>query len=263
MAKHQSRGSIFWQGWLPLGVLGAVLLWMILQGAGALNYTWQWERVPETLLIIDDEGVYPGNLLFGLGETLKISTLSIVLALPVGVLLAGAQRSVFYSLRVPAYGFFSVVRNTPLLVQLYVFYFIFGPVMGLDRLWVAVGGLVAFQGAYLAPIILSGFDAIPKGQAEAAAALGLGRVDVFLKLLFPQAIRILLPALTNEAVNLIKNSALLSAVSIFEVVTEGKDIIADTFMSFEIWLTIGALYLCINIPLSVAAQLLETKWRTA
>ena len=146
-----------------------------------------------------------------------------------------------------------------MLVQLYVAYFILGPVLDIDRFWVAVVALSVFHAAYLAPIYLSGFESIPKGQKEAAQSLGLLPIVIFFRILLPQAIRITLPACTNEAVNLIKNSALLSAIAIFEVVTEGKDIIADTFMSFEIWLAVGALYLLVTIPLSSAALYLEKR----
>lgn len=238
------------------------LISLCLLGASQINYTWQWAEIPQYIAEYDEGEWFAGPLLWGLGETLKICAMSLIFALIGGLALFAARGSFIWSLKVPAELFFRTVRNSPMLVQLYVSYFILGPVLDIDRFWVAVCSLSAFHAAYLAPIYKSGFDSIPKGQTEAAQSLGLSPVVIFFRILLPQATRITLPAVTNEAVNLVKNSALLSAIAIFEVVTEGKDIIADTFMSFEIWLTAGALYLLITLPLSSAAHSLEKRFKT-
>lgn len=248
--------------YLPSIFIIGGLLALIVYGGQQLNYSWQWQEIPQYIAEKDEGEWFAGPLLYGLLETVKISSLSLILALIGGMLLNLGRQQSYLSLKLPAEGFFVFVRNTPLLVQLYVTYFILGPVLDLDRFWVAALSLSAFHSAYLAPIFQSGFESIPKGQEEAAQSLGLSKFVIFFRILLPQAIRIFLPACTNEGVNLVKNSALLSAIAIFEVVTEGKDIIADTFMSYEIWLTIGALYLLINIPLSTAALFLEKRLKT-
>lgn len=244
---------------VPSIIILSTILGLIVWGATRLNYTWQWNEVSQYIYEFEDGEWFLGPLLYGLIETIKISSASLGIALISGLLLAFARKNTLWSVRIPSTAFFTCVRNTPLLVQLYITYFILGPILDLDRFWVAVFSLSAFHAAYLAPIYQSGLDSIPKGQKEAAESLGLSAPTTFLRILFPQALRVVLPALTNEAVNLIKNSALLSAIAIFELVTEGKDIIADTFMSFEIWLTVGALYLIITLPLSATANLLEKR----
>ncbi|MEM7673397.1 MAG: amino acid ABC transporter permease [Verrucomicrobiota bacterium] len=250
------------RSYLPSLVIISSLLALVVFGASQLNYTWQWGEIPQYLAENEDGTWYRGALIYGLTETVKISSLSLASALLGGLLLAGGRTHLYWSLRIPSEAFFKMVRNTPLLVQLYVTYFIFGPILDLDRFWVAVLSLSAFHAAYLAPIFQSGLDSIPKGQAEAAQSLGLPKLNTYLEILLPQALRVVLPACTNEAVNLIKNSALLSAIAIFELTTEGKDIVADTFMSFEIWLTVGALYLLITIPLSSTAIYLEKRLKS-
>ncbi|MGB0372524.1 MAG: amino acid ABC transporter permease [Opitutales bacterium] len=246
----------------PSIIILGTLLALIVLGASRLDYTWQWNEVPQYIAEQDEGEWFMGPLLYGIIETLKISGLSLIAALLCGLILAFARTHHTWSVRIPAETFFTCVRNTPLLVQLYITYFILGPILDIDRFWVAVLSLSAFHAAYLAPIYRSGLDSIPKGQKEAAESLGLPPLIVFIRVLLPQAVRIVLPAITNEAVNLIKNSALLSAIAIFELVTEGKDIIADTFMSFEIWLTVGALYLLITVPLSTTAIFLEKRLKT-
>ncbi|MCB1806535.1 MAG: ABC transporter permease subunit, partial [Candidatus Competibacteraceae bacterium] len=98
-----------------------------------------------------------------------------------------------------------------------------------------------------------------RGQWEASSSIGLGRLQTYRYIVLPQAVPLMLPPLTSLVINLIKNSAIVSVIAVFDLTTEGRNIIADTFMSFEIWLTVAAMYLVLTVTLSVLVGLLEKR----
>jgi polar amino acid transport system permease protein len=153
------------------------------------------------------------------------------------------------------------IRNTPLLVQLYIVYFILAPILGLDRFWAGVLALAIFEGAFAAEIFRGGIQAVRLGQWEAAWTLGLSRTQAYRLIVLPQALRVILPPLAGLGVSLIKHSAIVSVIAIFDLTNEGRNVISDTFMTFEIWLTVAALYLCVTVTLSLAVQGLERRLR--
>jgi polar amino acid transport system permease protein len=159
-----------------------------------------------------------------------------------------------------------LIRNTPLLVQIYLLYFVFGPVIGLDRFSTAVLALSLFQGAYTAEIFRGGLNSIPKGQFEAAKSLGLNPFYTFYDVILPQLLQRTLPPLTNEVVSLIKNSSIVSVMAIFDLTTEGRNIVSETAMPFEIWFTVAAIYLSLTLMLSGLSAWMEHKlgasWRS-
>lgn len=158
-----------------------------------------------------------------------------------------------------------VIRNTPLLVQIYLLYFVFGPVIGLDRFSTAVLALSLFQGAYTAEIFRAGLNSIPKGQFEAAQTLGLSPFYTYKDVILPQVLQRTLPPLTNEVVSLIKNSSIVSVMAIFDLTTQARNIVSETAMPFEIWFTVAAIYLALTLSLSGLSAWLEHKlgasWR--
>ena len=158
-----------------------------------------------------------------------------------------------------------VIRNTPLLVQIYLLYFVFGPVIGLDRFSSAVLALSLFQGAYTAEIFRAGLSSIAKGQFEAAKSLGLSPFFTYKDVILPQVLQRTLPPLTNEVVSLIKNSSIVSVMAIFDLTTEARNIVSETAMPFEIWFTVAAIYLALTLTLSGLSAWLEHKlgasWR--
>ena len=164
-----------------------------------------------------------------------------------------------------ARSYIELIRNTPLLVQIYLLYFVFGPVIGLDRFATAVLALALFQGAYTAEIFRAGLNSIARGQFEAASSLGLSKYSTYKDVILPQVIQRTLPPLTNEAVSLIKNSSIVSVMAIFDLTTEGRNIVSETAMPFEIWFTVAAIYLLLTLSLSGLAAYMEHKlganWR--
>jgi polar amino acid transport system permease protein len=240
-AVHRMVQALFWVTLLGIGVVLA---------ARQMDYPWQWADVRPYLWIGDGGYGYPGPLLQGLQVTLQATALGALLTLLVGLMVAGLRLSDSRLGPWVGSGYVNLVRNTPLLVQIFLMYFVFGPMLGLPRFTTAVLALGLYQGAFTAEVLRAGIQAIPRGQREAASALGLAPLQAFVSVIFPQAIRNVLPALVNEAVSLVKNSALLSVVAIADLTTAGRDAVADTFMTFEIWFTVAGLYLLLTFSLS-------------
>ncbi len=240
-------------------ILLAVLAYLFSRGLENLGYHWQWYQVPPFVLEKAADGIRAGPLLYGLGVTIKISAISLVLAFFIGLLTAVLRLSNLVMGRVIARCYLEVVRNTPLLIQIFFIYFVLGPVLGLDRFPAAVLALSLFEGAYVAEIFRSGILSVERGQIEAAASLGLNRYYIFRLIILPQAIRTTLPPLTSQAISLIKDSALVSTIAIYDLTMQAQALISETFLTFEIWFTVAILYLVITVTLSFIVAFLENK----
>ena len=239
--------------------VASIIMLLLNSGAKAMHYHWQWYRIPEHLWFYEDGQWYPGELIEGLMVTLKISSFSLICTVIIGLITALLRMSDSIVGRSLARGYIEVIRSTPLLVQIYLLYFVFGPVLGIDRTTTAILALSLFQGAYSAEIFRSGLQGIPKGQLEAAESLGLSQIDSYRFVVIPQMFRKIIPPLTNEAVSLVKNSSIVSIMAIFDLTTEGRNLVADTAMPFEVWFTVAAIYLCITLTLSALAIWLERR----
>ena len=242
-------------------VLTGGVVWLILRGAESLGYNWQWYRVPRYFFEDIDGELIWGPLVRGFLVTIEITALSLLLTIVVGLVTALLRFSDSLVGRGLARCYLEVIRNTPLLVQLYLFYFCVAPILGIDRYWTAVLTLAIFEGAYASEIFRAGIVSVEKGQWEAAFGLGLSQYDTYRYIVLPQAFRLILPPMTGQAVSLIKHSAIISVIAVEELATEGRNIIADTFMSFEIWFTVAAMYLVLTISLSVFVSYLEYRVR--
>lgn len=240
-----------------LGVIG----WLIYSGAMEMNYNWQWYRVGQFVYRVVDGEFIPGPLLRGLGVTLELTAYSMGLTLGIGLVTALLRRSDSYSGKVVATVYLEAVRNTPLLVQLFLFYFVLGPIIGIDRFWVGVLGLAFYEGSFASEIIRAGLQSVSRGQIEAANAIGFTPADRFRYIILPQAISLILPPMTGLIISLIKNSAIVSVIAVADMTTAGLNIISDTFMAFEIWFTVAAIYLVITVSLSFFVSWLEYRAR--
>ena len=247
-------------GDLLLFAFGAGLLaWLIYLGATSMGYNWQWYRVPRYIYRVVDGELILGPLVKGLWVTLQITLWSALLALAIGM----ATAILRLSRSLGGYGlatvYLELVRNTPLLVQMFLFYFVLAPIFGIERFWTGITCLAFFEAAFISEIIRGGILSVQRGQWEAAASLGLTKADVYSCVVLPQALPIMLPPLTSAIVNLIKNSAIVSTIAIFDLTTEGRNIIADTFMSFEIWFTVAAIYLVLTFSMSALVGVMERR----
>lgn len=248
---------------LQISLLAIALYWILNSGAQAMNYQWQWDRVPEFIFFYEDGEWFPAELMEGLVVTLQISAISAIATLTIALVTALLRLSDSIVGRSIATLYIELIRNTPLLVQIYLLYFVFGPFLGLDRFTTAVLALALFQGAYTAEILRSGLINLPKGQFEACKTLGLSSFNSYRYVVLPQVVRKTLPSLTNELVSLVKNSSIVSVMAIFDLTTEGRNIVSDTAMPFEIWFTVAAIYLVITLSLSGLSAWLEHRMHNA
>jgi len=237
------------------------LVWITLRGADSMDYVWQWHRIPQYLYkVIDGEFIF-GPLIDGLLVTLEIGAYSIILGLTIGLVTAFLRLSGSFSGRLLAMFYLEIVRNTPLLVQLFVFYFILGPILEIDRFWIAVLCISFFEGSFASEIMRAGILSVPRGQWEASDSVGLSRAQAYRYVVLPQAIPIMLPPLVGILVNLIKHSAIVSVIAVFDLTTTGLDIISETFMAFEVWIVVAAIYLALTVTLSLCVSGLEKHFR--
>ena len=248
---------------LQIAFITLGLFWVLNSGAEAMNYQWQWDRVPDFLFFYDNGEWFPAELIEGLLVTLQISGLSAIATLAIALIMALLRLSDSVVGRSLAKGYIELIRNTPLLVQIYLLYFVFGPYLGLERFSTAILTLALFQGAYSAEILRSGLVNLPKGQFEACRSLGLSSFNSYRYIILPQVIQKTLPSLTNELVSLVKNSSIVSVMAIFDLTTEGRNIVADTAMPFEIWFSVAAIYLLVTLSLSGLSAWLEHKMHNA
>jgi polar amino acid transport system permease protein len=191
--------------------------------------------------------------------TIKITFWSMLLTFVIGLTTALLRVSKTFSGRLIATVYLEAIRNTPLLVQLFLFYFVFAPIIGIDRFWTGVLCLAFFEGSFASEIIRAGLLSVPRGQYEAAEAIGFNRLDRFRCIILPQAIPLILPPMTGLVISLIKHSAIVSVIAVSDLTTEGLNIISETFMAFEIWFTVAGIYLVVTVSLSAFVGWLEKR----
>jgi polar amino acid transport system permease protein len=191
--------------------------------------------------------------------TLKLTGLSFAGAFAVGLAVALLRLSGSWSGRFLARGYLELVRNTPLLIQLFFLYFVLSPVLGMDAFATAVLSLSLFEGAYVSEILRAGVRSVDQGQWDAARSLGMGSATAYATVILPQALRRVLPPLAGQAVSLVKDSSLASVIAINELTMRGHNIVSETFLSFEIWFTVAAMYWLVTTALSGAVDALERR----
>jgi polar amino acid transport system permease protein len=201
----------------------------------------------------------PGLLLQGLWGTLRISFFSICLGIVWGVALG-----LILTLREPVSAFTArlvvdLFRNTPVLVQLYVAYFVVGTAFGIEAEAAGILTLGLFCGAYIAELTRVQLEVFDKGQLDAARSLGFSLWQTASHVVIPQVVRRMLPALVNQLVSLVKDSSLVSVISLMELTKAGLNIVSLTFRSFETWFVIAAMYFVINQALSTFGRKLERR----
>jgi polar amino acid transport system substrate-binding protein len=195
----------------------------------------------------------------GAAITVVISTFAMALAVAGGLGLGLARRSGGRALRTGAGAYVEVFRGTPVLLQLYVLYYGLAPVLTLDAFTAAVLGLGLNYAAYESELYRAGLDAVPVGQTEAALSLGMSRALTLRRIVLPQALRVALPGMANDFIALLKDSSLVSVITVVELTKQ----MTITAVDVRGWLAPGllcaALYLALSYPLSRLAQRLERR----
>jgi polar amino acid transport system permease protein len=246
---------------LKFGLLLALLIGLTVRSTEGLGYHWQWYRVPG-YLFSNSEGEWRiGPLLQGLGVTFQITAVSLVLAPAIGLIAALMRLSGSIVARWVARAYIELIRNTPLLVQLFFIYFVLSPVLEISAWTSAVLALSLFEGAYASEIFRAGILSIHRNQWEAAFSLGLGTWRTYRLVILPQAVRRVLPPLTSQVISLVKDSALVSTIAIYDLSMQAQAIISETYLVFEVWFTVAAVYLVITLSLSAAVAVIDKKLR--
>ncbi len=200
-----------------------------------------------------------GQLLVGLYLTLKISIIAGIIAMIIGIIAGLMKVSKNPLIKNLASTYVELIRNTPLLVQIFIFYFFIGTVLNLDKMVAGILAVAIFEGAYITEIIRAGIQSIDKGQTEASLSVGMNYLQLMRYIILPQAGKNTLPALAGQFISLVKDTSLLSIIAITELTKAGSEIVSSNFDPFEIWITVAAMYLIICYFLSFLTLLLERK----
>ena len=209
---------------------------------------------------------YGMNFLNGLGTTLLLALISVAIGCVIGALVAIMRLSKSKVLRSIATVYTEVIRDTPLLLQLYFFYFMlpqFLPFLNLSEFACVVIALVFNSIAYVAEIVRAGIDAVDRGQMEAARSLGLNSRQAMVRVILPQAVKNILPALCNEFVSVIKETSLASTFFIGDIMSQYKIINGFTFLIIEPLLIAGIIYFIITFVLSKGIAVLERRMKAS
>jgi polar amino acid transport system permease protein len=255
-----------------------------------LNYKWNWQAIPQYFFRYDQEsGSWVANLIMqGLFTTIRLSVWGTVLATVLGTIVGFCRLSQGLFYRLMGRTYVELIRNMPPLVLIFIFYYFVSsqimPILAIDDFILsqseivqracaillaptnflsaflsALVTLAVFEGAYIAEIIRAGIQSIDKGQWEASHALGLSKWQQMRYVILPQAVQRILPPLAGQFISLIKDSSIVSVISIQELTFQGMELMAATYLTFEIWITITILYLVMTLTCSLAVQRLEVR----
>jgi His/Glu/Gln/Arg/opine family amino acid ABC transporter permease subunit len=174
--------------------------------------------------------------------------------------LALGRKSNFFIPRFAATSFIEIFRNTPFIIQVFLFYYVL-PFYGIrfPAEYVGTVALAAFGSAYFAEVIRGGIDAIPKGQLESAKAIGMSDWQAMRNIILPQTLPIILPPLTNQTLSLLKESAILSTITVQELTMSGIRVQGETFRPFEVFIMVAILYWALNETIATFMRWLEKR----
>ena len=223
-------------------------------------------------IIIDFSRMTPWIPTFieGTWVTLVLSLITVFLGLVIGLLVTTMRRSRIWPVSMLARGYILVIRGTPLLLQLYIWLYalpqvgitvpgfpFLGSVFGSREFATAIVALGVNSGAYVAELLRGGLDAVDKGQAEAARSLGLSNRQTMQHIVIPQALRVVLPGLGNEFIQMIKESSIVSTVGLFDVMYASNIVKASTYSVFEPLIIVALIYFVLTSVLTFIMNLVE------
>ena len=202
-------------------------------------------------------------LLIGAGVTIQITVLSTAIGFVIGLVVGVARISHLRPLRLLAEGYVEFFRGTPLLVQIFLFYFALPVITGqrIDPFIAAISACGINSGAYVAEIFRAGIQSVDEGQMEAGRSLGMTWLQTMRYIIVPQAFKRVIPPLGNEFIAMLKDSSLVSVIGFEELTRRGQLIIAKTYGSFEIWMSVAVIYLVMTLTISRFVAYLERRCR--
>ena len=276
---------------LSLLLLSAVIYTVYKLHIG-FSYKWNWGAIPQYFLRYDAEinSWVPNILLQGFFTTIRLSIWATLFATLIGTVMGLFRVSHSLFKRLIGGTYVELIRNLPPLVIIFIFYFFVGdqilPLFGVEEFirnssegtraffevffappalftafLSALITLSLFEGAYITEIVRAGIQSIEKGQWEASAALGFTRWQQMRYVVLPQALQRILPPLAGQFISTIKDSAIVSVISIQELTFQAMELMSSTYLTFEIWITITVMYLMLTLTCSLAVERLEVYMR--
>ncbi|MGA1847516.1 amino acid ABC transporter permease [Deferribacter abyssi] len=275
-----------------LTILILFLIWFFFHRIdNYLDYQWQWGSVFQYFFVVEEGQIKANVLVVGILNTLKISIYSIILSTIFGFIMGIFKSSKNLFFRLISILYVESIRNIPSIVVIFVVYYFLGDqiinALGLDdffinlddrynfllhfffvpkdKISVFLVGIIAlslYEGAYITEMVRGAIKSVDKGQIDASKSLGLNKLQRLRYIEFPQVLPLLIPPLTGQMVSTIKDSAILSVISIPELTFQGMELMASTYLVFEIWIVITLIYLVINAILSHITRYLEVKFKT-
>jgi polar amino acid transport system permease protein len=289
-ARRRRGGGLGWLDLLVLAVLVMAGIWLAWRVQVVLVYNWDWGVVPRFLVRVDrDSGQYVPNLLLtGFLVTIRLTVWGGVLAAIIGTTIGLCRLSPNLFLRLLSQGYVLAIRNVPPLIFIFIFYFfissqlmpslgltawtdglgstgrtvlgyLFGPPRQLEAFISGVLCLAMFEAAYVAEIVRAGVQSVPRGQWEAAASLGLTGYERMRFIVLPQALQKTVPPLASQFISLIKDSSIVSLISVPELTFMASQTVSSTRRVFEIWITVAVLYFALCFLLSLLFGRLEKR----
>lgn len=281
--------KLHWLDALALGCVIAFFWYVLVQMGNNLNYNWRWEKIPNYIFKYHTgrEEWFANVLLQGLIITVRVSIYASILALIFGVILGIARCSHNLVVRMLARTYLEFLRNIPPLVVIFIFYFFLAEqliqAMSIEdwayrvakmedkQLWEFFCGdmrrfpslvsgvivLALFESAFVGEIVRAGIQSIDRGQREAARSIGMNKFQEMRYIILPQAMKKIMPPMANQFITLIKDSSIISLISVQELTYKTAELVSSTHMIFEAWLTTAAFYFIICFSLSLLFNKLE------
>ncbi len=288
---RQYLKKLHWVDFLVLGVVIAFFGYILLQIEGSLNYKWRWEKIPNYILRYhtEREEWFANLLLQGLITTVRVSIYASVLALIFGSILGIARCSANLTVRMLARTYLEFLRNIPPVVVVFIFFFflseqliqalnieswaraiarqenngiwtfLFGDMRRFPSLVSGVIVLALFESSFVGEIVRAGIQSIDRGQREAARSIGMSHTQELRYIVLPQAMKKVLPPMANQFITLIKDSSIISLISVQELTFKTVELVSSTHMIFEAWLTTAAFYFVLCFGLSMLFRRLENR----
>jgi polar amino acid transport system permease protein len=283
-----------WPDYLILAVLIGFFGFIVFSIEGTLNYKWRWHLIPSYIVGWHSgrEEWFANLLLQGLVATIRISIYASILALILGTVLGVARCSANLTIRMLARTYLEFLRNIPPVVVIFIFFFFlsqqlidaldlerwargiarqedkgiweffFGEMRRFPSLISGVIVLALFESAFVGEIVRAGIQSIPKGQREAARSIGMNRFQELRYIVLPQAMKRVVPPLANQFITLIKDSSIISLISVQELTYKTVELVASSRMIFEAWITTAAFYFIICFSLSRIFARLENSQKS-
>jgi len=211
-----------------------------------------------------------GILMIGLWLTIKVSVVAIFFGIFIGLFAGLARIASNPVLKWSSITYIELIRGSPLLVQIFIWYFVLGTLINnllskqgssfqVPPLWFGVAALAFFTGAYVAEMVRAGIQSIHRGQTEAARSLGLNYVQTMTHVVLPQAMMRIMPPLAGQFISLIKDSSLLGIIAIRELTKATREVVTTSLQPFELWFVCALLYLVLTFTLSMLVQYMERR----